>query len=353
MTLFSLLLVMALERVTTKSKQFHIATLAEAYFGFLSRKGWLLGGHSSDTHSKKEQAANHYYNADDSSSLGLVSILVMALVPTLIAFLLLNALPSLFVFMINLLVLWVCLGCPVTRSTYKRYLQAAHREDFQACALHSMSFGNEGGALSNVGKQLVLVNYRQYASVIIFFIVLGAPGVIFYSLIKEWVLHQKRQQAALKEQATSTNSSINSTVNSRLNTEQGDIDQNAIINEQSPEVFSEVSPEVSPEVLPTENTSGKGESLLFVLDWLPVRITTFGFLIVGHFSNALSAWFDIIVNPQTSTYDALASVSKAAEDVGDRDSHLNEPLQLVKLVKRNIVFILMLLSLATMVGVVA
>jgi AmpE protein len=76
-------------------------------------------------------------------------------------------------------------------------------------------------------------------------------------------------------------------------------------------------------------------------------------LIVGHFTNALSAWFDILLHPTISTYDALAKVSKAAEDVGDCDAYLNEPLQLVKLVKRNIVFMLMALSLLTMIGVVA
>ncbi len=300
---------MALERVTTKSKHFHIATLAEQYFDFLIDKKWLK------------------------SDVSMLAVIVLAIIPSLVAYLLIVLLPSLLVFFIQLLVLWVCLGCPVTRQTYKRYLQAAHREDFQACSLHSMSFGNEGGQLSTVGKQLVLVNYRQYASVIIFFIVLGVPGVVFYSLIKEWVLFEKRQSKQSKTMPTESDAQ--------------DPDSSQDISE-----FSELNDQAA-EVRPVNDQNTSAAQLLFILDWIPVRITAFGFLIVGHFSNALSAWFEIIIHPNISTYDALAKVSKAAEDVGDCDAHLNEPLQLVKLVKRNIVFMLVALSLMTMVGLVA
>jgi AmpE protein len=299
-TLFSLLIVMALERVTSKSKQFHIANIAQSYFSILLNKGWV---------SKKADMA---------------AALLLALVPTLIALVLVNALPMLIVFLVNLIVLWICLGCPVTRQTYKRYLQAANQEDFQACALHSMSFGNEGGDLNNVGKQLVLVNYRQYASVIIFFVVLGVPGVVFYSLIKEWVLYQARETSS--ELDTDTQCSM---------------DASARIDD------------IEPEVVKDNNSESAASKILFILDWIPVRVTAFGFLIVGHFTNALSAWFEIVFHPTISTYDALAKVSKAAEDVGDCDSHLNEPLQLVKLVKRNVVFILMAVSVLTLIGLVA
>lgn len=243
-----------------------------------------------------------------------LTILIVALVPSAISYFALSWLPSLFAFLLHLLVLWVCLGCPVTRHTYKRYLQAAQREDFQACALHSMTFGNEGGELSAVGKQLVLVNYRQYASVIIFFVFLGLPGLIFYSVIKEWVAFEIRNhKPADTIEPTQANEA-------------------EVSNAQIDSISSQI---------------------LFLLDFIPVRITAFGFLVVGHFSKALPVWFDILVNPKVSAYDALGRVSKAAEDVNEVDAHLNEPLQLVKLVKRNIVFMLMAVSLMTMVGLVA
>jgi len=301
-TLLTLLLVMAIERVTSKSKQFHIASLAERYFGFLLNKGWL------------------------SKDSGMKGALLLSIIPAFVAYAALSSMPMFVMLVANLFVVWVCLGCPVTRRTYKQYLQAAQREDFQACSLHSMAFGNEGGELSNVGKQLVLVNYRQYASVIIFFIILGAPGVIFYSLVKEWALYMKREQLSAESK----------------------LDKSAEANEKDLEDTS-VQAEISP-VQPEESDVNR---LLFIIDWIPVRITAFGFLVVGHFTNAMSAWFDIIMNPNISTYDALAKVSKAAEDVSDKDTHLGEPLQLVKLVKRNIVFLLMAVSLLTMVGLVA
>ncbi len=324
---------MALERVTTKSKQFHIASLAESYFSFLQEKNWIK------------------------ANAGLVSVILVAAVPPFIAWLLVEYLPALIVFFLYLVVLWVCLGCPVTRKTYKRYLEAAHREDFQACQLHSMEFGNEGGELTNVGKQLVLVNYRQYASVILFFIFLGIPGVIFYSLVKEWVFFNKRmanvsaQNAATYDEKVHDETAHDKKVHDEQACAVGESAHSSEFNKPVEEDIDIDRAEV--EVVQVNQEHTDAAKLLFVLDWIPVRITAFGFLVVGHFSNALSAWFEIMTDASVSAYDALARVSKAAEDVGDCDAHLNEPLQLVKLVKRNIVFILVALSLLTMVGVVA
>jgi AmpE protein len=310
-TLFALLIVMALERVVTKSKQFHITTLARRYFHAITNNKIL------------RKNGLH----DDA---GTLVVVLIALVPAAIASLLLALLPTVLDFIFLLTVLWVCLGSPLTRQIYKRYLQAAQREDLQACALHSMAFGNEGGELSNVGKQLVLINYRQFASVIIVFILLGVPGVIFYCLIKEWVLYQKQQQQKMAHRQAMQSDDA----------EQSELDDFASVEEQA-------------EIIPVNDQTSRAATLLFLLDWVPVRITTFGFLVVGHFSNALSAWFDIVMNPSISTYDALAKVSKAAEDVGDCDVHLSEPLALVKLVKRNIIFILATLAILTLVGLVA
>ncbi|WP_395344720.1 regulatory signaling modulator protein AmpE [Ningiella sp. W23] len=305
MTLFTVLIVMALERVTTKSKQFHIANLANHYFSFILETKWFA------------------------SLSGIIACLLVAACPAIAAYFLMDWLPGILMFLASILVLWICLGCPVTRNTYKRYLQAANRDDFEACSLHSMSFGNEGGQLDNVGKQLVLVNYRQYASVLLFFILTGVPGLIFYSLVKEWARYQNdKLNTALKEQGES-------------------------------EVSSQAQPaDQGGEIEKLTNAHNDALKILFILDWIPVRITTFGFLVVGHFTNAFNAWFDILLNGSMSSYDALAKVARAAEDVrtnrdDNKDVCLNEPLQLVKLVKRNIVFILIALSVATMVGVVS
>ena len=163
MTLFTLLIVMALERVVAKTKTLHITTLAQWYF---SKATSLI--------SKPKE------NEDSSADANIFIMLLIATIPTVAVWVLVEYLPGILVFFLYLLLLWICLGCPVTRQTYKRYLQAANREDFEACSLYSEKFGNEGGNLSNVGKQLVIVNYRQYASVIIFYVILGLPGMVFY-----------------------------------------------------------------------------------------------------------------------------------------------------------------------------
>lgn len=287
-TLFALLIVMALERVTSKSKTFHIGTLTQQYFDWAGNKGFTTSDEKSDEKNDNQQT---------SDKPSYVSSLLLAGIPGLLFVLLFAWLPLFFEFVVSLFVLWICLGCPITRNTYKQYLAAANREDFQACVLHSMNFGNQGGELSNVGKQLVLVNYRQYASVMLFFVLLGVPGLVFYSIIKELSLQCKQKN-------------------------------NRVLDETP------------------------ADKILFALDWIPVRMTTLGFLIVGHFSNALTAWMHVVTEPKINTYDALAKVSKAAEDVSNCNSHLSEPLQLVKLVKRNIVFVLMAVAVATMVGLV-
>ncbi len=290
MTLFTLLIVMALERVTVKSKQFHIAALAQQYFDFLQQKGWL-----------KQHASM------------LACICVVAL-PSALAWIAVEFLPGVLVFVLYLVSLWVCLGCPVTRATYKRYLQAANRHDFEACSLYSESFGNKGGDLSQVGKQLVLINYRQYASVIIFFVVLGVPGMVFYSLVKELCIYKQQQFT----QGDST---------SELSTETKQVDS---------------------------GSTNHAKRLLFVLDVVPARITAFGFLLVGHFSKGLGAWLDTLFNLKLDAYDLLARVAKASEDLrSEGNAALDDALQMVKLVKRNIVFLLMAISIMTMVGAVA
>ena len=297
MTLFTLLIVLALERVVVKSQTWHIAHIANQYFGLLQK--WLpsksTAGNTTDTHQDN--------NAQQGVSAAIVMLLVAG-VPAIGVWIVAANIPAVLVFALNLTILWICLGCPLTRQTYKRYLQAAHRADFQACSLHSEQFGNTGGDLSNVGKQLVLVNYRQYASVIIFFVLLGLPGVVFYSLCKEWYLLRVKDSQGSEAET-----------------------QSLVYQEE--------------------------EQVLFIVDWLPVRITAFGFLLVGHFSRGLPVWLESFSNGKLTAFDVLAKVAKASEELLPlHNSELHEPLQMVKLVKRNIILSLMVVSVMTLVGVI-
>ncbi|MFB0912224.1 MAG: regulatory signaling modulator protein AmpE, partial [Glaciecola sp.] len=162
MTLITLLIVMALERVTEKAPKWHIHALVGKYIAFLQGRNWF------------------------SDSASMLSILSIIFAPALLVYVIELIFNNGFLtFALQLAVLWICLGCPITRKNYKHYLQAAVRQDFQACSLHSMSFGNDDGDLDKVGQQLVFINYRQYAAIIIAFVLLGIPGVIIYSIAKE------------------------------------------------------------------------------------------------------------------------------------------------------------------------
>jgi len=293
MTLISLLIVMALERITAKSPEWHIHALVGKYIKFLQGRNWF------------------------SDSASMLSILIVILVPALFVFMIeLVFNNALVTFTLQLAVLWICLGCPITRKNYKHYLQAAVRQDFQACSLHSISLGNEGGDLDKVGQQLVFINYRQYAAVIIAFVLLGVPGVIIYSIAKELQLFTHKMS---------------------------DCDSNP--EEVDEEVMGECNKENAELVI---------DQVMHVIDWVPVRLTAVGFMVVGHFSRALTFWLPALVDTTSSAKTVLTNVAIAAEEVeADQKNCIDEPCILVRLVKRNILFMLVCVSILTMVGAVA
>jgi AmpE protein len=284
---------MALERVTSKSPEWHIHALMGKYIHFLQTRNWFSAGAS------------------------MLSTLLIIFIPALLVYLLEQLIDNGFVtFVMQLAVLWICLGCPITRKTYKRYLEAAVRKDFEACSLHSISLGNESGDLDKVGKQLVFINYRQYAAVIIAFILLGIPGVIIYSIAKELQLFIHM-----------------------MNSEK----------DQPEDIHSEVIGECT-----KEDTHLAIDKVMHVIDWLPVRITGLGFLIVGHFSRALTIWLPSLADTSSSAKSVLTSVAVAAEEIeADQKNCIDEPCILVRLVKRNVLFMLVAVSVLTMVGAVA
>jgi AmpE protein len=293
MTLISLLIVMALERVTSKAPEWHIHALVGRYIAFLQGRNWF------------------------SESASFISLLLIMLVPALFVWCLDYFFDSgLFTFATQLAVLWVCLGCPITRKNYKRYLEAATRKDFEACSLHSISFGNESGDLDKVAHQLVFINYRQYAAVIIAFVCFGVIGVLMYSVAKELQIFTHKMSSC-----------------------GGDP------NQVEEEVIGECKKANAELVI---------DKIMHIIDWVPVRITGLGFLIVGHFSKALTLWLPALVDFSANGKEVLVSVAKASEiPESDNQNCIDEPCMLVRLVKRNVLLMLVGTSVLTMVGAVA
>lgn len=271
MTLISLIIVLLAERIATLHRLWQADFYTSGFFKQLEKRQLLA-----------QQSASLYYLL----AIGLVTLLLFAL---------LQAIDNAFIrLIIDTSILMVCIGCPGIRATYKRYLQAANRGDFEACSLYAEQLGHEQGADASFGQNLVWLNYQYYAAVIIWFAVLGPVGAVLYTLSRagqHW-LHQ--QQHAGRNSA---------------------------------------------------------DKLMAILDFIPVRVTALGFLLVGHFSRALPIWLSHFANPHIPARQLLCDVSRAAEEVEpDSDDCTAEPAILVRLAKRNIMFLVVIISILSLSG---
>jgi AmpE protein len=299
MILMSLLLVLSLERLISKEPNWHIEKYASQYREWLTGKGWI---------GKKSNSAVLYS-----------SLLAPAVILAAVEYFLLGAFLT---FIEQSIVLFLCIGCPALRATYKCFLNAAERNDLQACSMYTDQLGhcantqsesedgeyeekNQGSAQvqgKSFGQHLTWLNYQHYAAVMLWFMAFGAPGALFYSL-------------------------------SRSTTE-------ALCAAQHP----------------LRETAGR---LMFALDYVPVRITTFGMLMMGHFSRALPEWIKHALQLDISAYDVLTIISAKAEMLTPEEQALQaenaavEPKVLVKLAKRNVIFLLVVTSALTVIGSLA
>jgi AmpE protein len=113
MTLISLLLVLLVERATTKSQYWQAEFYADKYLENIESRGWF-----------------------NSSSKSWVLTLVI-FVPVVIIYLVVQKFAGgLVELIISTAILMVCVGCPAIRATYKCFLQAANKGDSQACDMY-------------------------------------------------------------------------------------------------------------------------------------------------------------------------------------------------------------------------
>ena len=297
MMLMSLLLVLSLERLITKDSKWHIEKYAAVYRDFLHDKGFISLRESEHEGSKASSTALYFY------------LLLPAVLLGVIEYWLLGAFLT---FIEQSVVLFICIGCPVLRAIYKSFLNAAERGDLQACSMYtdqlghcasqSDSDGSAGAEGKSFGQHLTWLNYQHYAAVMLWFIAFGAPGALFYSL-------------------------------SRSTTE-------ALCEGNHP-------------------LKGAAGRLMFALDYIPVRITAFGMLMMGHFSRALPEWIMHALQFDIPAYDVLTRISAKAEVLTPDEQQQQtenaavEPKVLVKLAKRNVIFLLVITSALTLVGSLA
>jgi AmpE protein len=271
MTLISLLLVLLVERVITKSQYWQAGFYADKYLENIESRGWF----------------------SSSSKSWMLALVIF--VPVVIVYLVVQAFSGgLLELVISTAILMVCVGCPAIRATYKCFLQAADKGDIQACSMYEDQISGDDKESTSFGLNLVWQNYRHYTAVILWFAACGAAGAILYILVRE--------------------------MGSKLS------DDN-------------------------EQVANQVKRLLNIVDWIPVRITALGFLLVGHFSRAFPIWLGYLPDPAVQAKTLLLDVSRKAEEIEpDENDCTEEPCTLVRLAKRNMMFLLVIIALLTLSG---
>lgn len=273
MTLISLIVVLLAERIAIQSKYWQESFYANYYFNQLQNRNIIT------------------------QSLTVMAFVAIVGLPSLVLYVLLSQIDSSLLRLItDSAVLMVFIGCPSLRATYKCYLQAANRGDFQACSIYADQLGHDVDSPASFGQRLVWLNYQHYAAIIIWFAVLGPAGAMLYGLTRS--------------------------LNERIGADSDEIQK-------------------------------FGQQLMHILDWVPVRVTGLGLLLVGHFSRALPVWLTHLANPKSSAKTVLCEVARAAEEVEpDEKDCTEEPCTLVRLAKRNVMFLVVVLSVMSLSGIV-
>lgn len=109
--------------------------------------------------------------------------LVLLVPALLLAILLLFDVGGLVVFFANIAVLTLAFGCRSYRDALKRWYLATKRDD-QDAQQEAAAFLLQGNEAISLGQQLAWLNFRYYFSVIFWFVLFGAPGVLGYALLR-------------------------------------------------------------------------------------------------------------------------------------------------------------------------
>ncbi len=225
---------------------------------------------------------------------------------------------TLFSFLLGLLVVAICIGNPEARLLYRQYLNAVGREDQEAqsiiqCQLSESCQGlvektqnvehqeqveqakAMRDATETIGETLIWINFRYYAAPIFYFVLLGVPGIVFYTSLLYICQHSKQQDMFTDKQQT---------------------------------------------------TLFKWLEWLF---WVPSRFVSLGFMVVGHFSNGLETWLKYAADHAKSARQMLCQVALKSEQYTEQPERENAE-HMVKLTKRNMVLFLVVVALLTLYG---
>ncbi|OZB07016.1 MAG: hypothetical protein B7X54_00220 [Idiomarina sp. 34-48-12] len=204
-----------------------------------------------------------------------------AIIPALlIGFVLLLLDNILLTFLVSTAGLLSAIQAPAARAAYKAYLQAEHDEDGaeQAKQLKLLQQASGRHEAAPVEHLILWIHLRHYFAVMIYFVLLGVAGALVYATLRDM----------------------------------------------------------------RHNKSPRWTAVHQIIDWLPTRLMTLGFLLVGNFSKAAATWLNSVGNKPQNNFIALTKVAELADD-------LTAPTT-AALVKRNFLLYIVFVALLTIGG---
>ncbi|WP_440874494.1 beta-lactamase regulator AmpE [Thalassotalea sp. PLHSN55] len=228
---------------------------------------------------------------------------LFVIAPVIVVYIILDLVDdSLLHLIISTLILIVCFGCFKTRDCYKNYLMSAFRGEITTCEMHHLQLQQDKDQPEmGFGQLLVWLNFRYFIAIMIFFVVFGAAGALFYRLL-----------TTVAEQNTLEDLPID------------------------------------------EDVNNQAKQWLAWVDWPLVRIVAFGYMLVGHFSKALPVWLESIFDFEKAPHRILSNVAQKSEDfMMDDEDCTAEPCLLVKLAKRTLLLCLAVIALLILTGVLS
>ncbi len=281
MTLISMLLALIIERLAVRSDKWQAAGYCRAYVRFTA--GSQLGRLSAH---------------------GLGQYLWLALPGAVVALLLCLADSHLLSLVVNTLVLLLGIGCWHFRQQYKQYLNAMARGDEEAAFITMQQMRTDMGSRheqSSYGQLLVWLNFRYYAAVVFWFLLLGAFGVMTYALVRHL------QEAVPEDDAADYATCLGS--------------------------------------------DSKAACVAHWAEWFPARLFGLGFALVGHFSRASTALLGYFLDFAADNEQVVVDVATAAEPLSAEGVNtLEDTSYMVQLAKRNMLFFLAFTAILTLSG---
>lgn len=221
---------------------------------------------------------------------------VWAIIPALlIGFVLALLGNSLISFIVSVAGLLLAITLPKVRSAYRGYLAAGivddrGERDEATMAMHARTLRHQIGRdeSATIAEVLVYIHLRYYFAVFLYFLLFGITGALVYATLRD--MRQPR--------------------------------------------------------------TASWRSVHQIIDWLPTRLMGFGFLLVGNFSQGFPIWLSSIGNQPQDNFTVASRLAAAAEPYARADEPHDAQqtaLNTVALLKRNMLFFLVLVSILTIV----